>query len=71
MQESSLLVFKLFIFRQVDKNYEPILKSTAMENPINICLSFDEKYAQHAAVTMVSLMKNSSRKIPFQNCKVG
>ena len=26
-----------------------------MKNPINICLSFDEKYAQHAAVTMVSL----------------
>jgi len=36
-----------------------------MKNPINICLSFDEKYAQHAAVTMVSLMKNSSRKIHF------
>lgn len=36
-----------------------------MKNPINICLSFDEKYAQHAAVTMVSLMKNCSRNIHF------
>jgi lipopolysaccharide biosynthesis glycosyltransferase len=36
-----------------------------MKNPINICLSFDEKYAQHAAVTMVSLMKNCSQNIHF------
>ena len=36
-----------------------------MKNSINICLSFDEKYAQHAAVTMVSLMKNCSRNIHF------
>ena len=36
-----------------------------MKNPINICLSFDEKYAQHAAMTMVSLMKNCSRNIHF------
>ena len=36
-----------------------------MKNPINICLSFDEKYAQYAAVTMVSLMKNCSRNIHF------
>ena len=28
-------------------------------------MSFDEKYAQHAAVTMVSLMKNCSRNIHF------
>ena len=42
-----------------------MLKPTTMKNPINICLSFDEKYAQHAAVTMVSLMKNCSRNIHF------
>ena len=36
-----------------------------MKNSINICLSFDEKYAQHAAVTMVSLMKNCSQNIHF------
>ena len=42
-----------------------MLKPTTMKNPINICLSFDEKYAQHAAVTMVSLMKNCSRNIQF------
>jgi lipopolysaccharide biosynthesis glycosyltransferase len=36
-----------------------------MKNSINICLSFDEKYAQHAAVTMVSLMKNCSRNINY------
>ena len=42
-----------------------MLKPTTMKNPINICLSFDEKYAQHAAVTMVSLMKNCSQNIHF------
>ena len=36
-----------------------------MTNYVNVCLSFDENYAQHAAVTMMSAVLNCSRPIAF------
>ena len=36
-----------------------------MSNYINVCLSFDEKYVQHAAVTMMSAVSNCSEPIVF------
>ena len=36
-----------------------------MSNYINVCLSFDEKYVQHAAVTMMSAVSNCSEPIAF------
>ena len=36
-----------------------------ISNYINVCLSFDEKYVQHAAVTMMSAVSNCSEPIAF------